>query len=40
MNKKKDFEYLQKNPDVAENLRFVPKLLHGILWLSLTSICL
>ncbi len=25
MKQKKDFEYSQKNPEVAENLRFVPK---------------
>ncbi len=30
MNQKKDFEYSQENPEVAENLRFVLKLLHGI----------
>ena len=30
MNQKKDFEYSQRNPEVEENLRFVPKLLYGI----------
>ncbi len=30
MNQKKDFEYSQKNPEVVENLRWVPKLLYGI----------
>ncbi len=36
MNLKKDFEYSQKNPEVAENLRIVPKLLHGIYQTGLT----
>ena len=30
MNQKKEFEYSQKNPEVVENLRWVPKLLYGI----------
>ena len=30
MNQKKDFEYSQKNPEVVENLRWIPKLLYGI----------
>ncbi len=30
MNQKKEFEYSQKNPEVAENLRWVTKLLYGI----------
>ena len=36
MNQKKYFEYSQKNPEVEENLRFVPKLLHGISRTGLT----
>ncbi len=36
MNQKKDFEYSQKNPEVAENLRLVPKLVHGIYRTGLT----
>ncbi len=36
MNKKQDFEYSHKNPEVAENLRFVPKLLDGIYPTDLT----
>ncbi len=36
MNQKKEFEYSQKNPEMAENLRFVPKLLHGIYQTGLT----
>ena len=36
MKQKKDFEYSQKNPEVAENLRFVPKLLRGIYQTGLT----
>ncbi len=36
MNQKKDFEYSQKNPEVVENLRSVPKLLHGIYRTGLT----
>ncbi len=36
MNQKKDFEYSQKSPEVAENLTFVPKLLHGIYRTGLT----
>ncbi len=36
MNQKKDFEYSQKNPEVAENLRFLPELLHGIYRTGLT----
>ncbi len=36
MNQKKDFEYSQKNPEVVENLRFVPKPLNGIYRTGLT----
>ncbi len=36
MDQKKDFEYSQKNSEVVENLRYVPKLLHGICRTGLT----
>ncbi len=36
MNQKKYFEYSQKNPEVAEILRLVHKLLHGIYRTGLT----
>ncbi len=36
MNQKKDFEYSQKNPEVAKNLRWVSKLLYGIYRTGLT----